>query len=118
MTGRTGVPVSVQADVQCPLPAEVQVALYRIAQEALNNAAKHAEASRVDVRLLCDAESAQLSIQDDGQGFDAHSIPPGRLGLGIMRERAAAIGAELTIESEAGDGTAVRVIWDRGVNHD
>jgi signal transduction histidine kinase len=118
MTGRTGVPVSVSADVQCPLPAEVQVALYRIAQEALNNAAKHAEASQVDVQFCCEAGRAALSIRDDGQGFDVDNIPPGHLGVGIMRERAASVGAELEIESEPGSGSEVRVIWEQGALND
>jgi signal transduction histidine kinase len=111
MTGRTGVPVSVDADVQCPLPAEVQISLYRIAQEALSNAAKHAEASHVEVRFRCEAGQAVLSIHDDGRGFDVDSISPGHFGVGIMRERAASIGAELEIESEPGSGTEVSVVW-------
>lgn len=114
MTGRTGVPVSVNAHVQCPLPAEVQLAFYRIAQETLNNAAKHAEASRVDVRFQCEVGRATLSIGDDGQGFDVDNIPPGHFGVGIMRERAAAVGAELGIESEIGGGTQVTVVWASG----
>jgi signal transduction histidine kinase len=111
MTGRTGVPVSVSVDVQCPLPAEVQVALYRIAQEALNNAAKHAEASQVDVLFQCEENRATLSIRDDGRGFDVGNIPPGHLGLGIMEERASAIGAALEIVSAPGEGTTVYVDW-------
>jgi signal transduction histidine kinase/ligand-binding sensor domain-containing protein len=111
MTGRTGVPVSVSADVQCPLPAEVQISLYRIAQEALSNAAKHAEASHVDVHFQCDAGQATLSIHDDGQGFDLDNIPPGQFGLGIMEERASAIGADLEIESQPGHGTQISVVW-------
>jgi signal transduction histidine kinase len=111
MTGRTGVPVSVHADVQCPLPTEVQVALYRIAQEALNNAAKHAQANQVAVHLQCEAGRATLSIRDDGRGFDIQNVPPGHFGVGIMHERAESIGARLEIKSEAGKGTQVMVIW-------
>jgi signal transduction histidine kinase len=111
MTGRTGVPVSVHADVGCPLPAEVQVALYRIAQEALNNVSKHAEASQVDVHLNCQADRAALSIRDDGRGFEVQNLPPGHFGVGFMRERAAAVGAELEIESGLGRGTQVSVRW-------
>jgi signal transduction histidine kinase len=118
MTGRTGVPVSVHADVQCPLPAEVQIAVYRIAQEALNNAAKHAEASLVEVQFRCDADWAELSIRDDGQGFDVDNIPPGHLGVGIMRERAASVGAAVEIESEPGSGTEVRLVWEQGALND
>jgi signal transduction histidine kinase len=126
MTGRTGVPVSVsvavdrdgQADMQCSLPAEVQVALYRIAQEALNNVAKHAEASRVDVHLECEPSRATLAICDDGQGFDAQNVPPGHFGVRIMRERAASVGAELEIESEPGRrGTRVSVVWTEDDGH-
>jgi signal transduction histidine kinase len=113
MTGRTGVPVSVSADVQCPLPAEVQVALYRIAQEALNNAAKHAEASLVEVRFRCEAGQATLTIGDDGRGFDTDDIPPGHLGLDIMRERVSAIGAALEIVSAPDEGTTVMVEWTK-----
>jgi len=114
MTGRTGVPVAVDADVQCPLPAKVQVAFYRIAQEALNNVAKHAEPSRVEVRFRSEEGRATLAISDDGRGFDAGSIPPGHFGVGIMQERAAAVGAELEIESESDSGTEVRVTWEQG----
>jgi signal transduction histidine kinase len=118
MTGRTGVPVSVIAEVEGPLPAEVQVALYRIAQEALNNVAKHAEASQVDVCFQCEAGRAELSISDDGQGFDVDHIPSGHFGVGIMHERAASIGAELAIRSQIDRGTEVRVIWELGVCND
>jgi ligand-binding sensor domain-containing protein/signal transduction histidine kinase len=114
MTGRTGVPVSVEAHVEKPLPADVHVALYRIAQEALNNAAKHAEASQVDVRFKYQAGEAMLAIRDDGRGFGTESIQPGHFGVGIMRERAAAVGAELEIRSEPGSGTEVAVVWTAG----
>jgi signal transduction histidine kinase len=118
MTGRTGVSVSVHADVQCLLPAEVQIALYRIAQEALSNAAKHAEAGGVEVRFRCEAGQAELSIHDDGRGFDVDSVPPGHFGLGIMQERASSIGTVLEVDSEPGGGTEVRVIWKQGALND
>jgi two-component system nitrate/nitrite sensor histidine kinase NarX len=63
------------------------------------------------VRLCCGAEAVRLCISDDGRGFDVDVIPPDHLGVGIMRERAEVIGAELTIESEAGRGTEVSVVW-------
>jgi signal transduction histidine kinase len=109
------------------LPADVHVALYRIAQEALNNVVKHAQASHVAVSLHClplsippatdqmDCEDegwrVGLSIRDDGLGFDPGSVSPEHLGIGIMRERAASIGARLEIESGPGRGTQVTVTW-------
>jgi signal transduction histidine kinase len=112
LTGRTGVPVVVIAEGEWELPAPVQIALYRIAQEALNNAGKHAGASQVDVYFTSEPDRVVLAISDDGRGFDVASIPPGHLGLGIMRERAAAIGARLEIDSEIGRGTGVVVVWE------
>jgi GAF domain-containing protein/ligand-binding sensor domain-containing protein len=117
--GRTGVPVTVTVDDLRSLPEDVHVALYRIAQEALNNVVKHAHASEVEVRLRClngddqgmDSLPIELSIYDDGRGFDLGHIPPDRLGLGIIRERAQAIGAILEIKSEPGHGTRVTVGW-------
>jgi two-component system nitrate/nitrite sensor histidine kinase NarX len=111
ITGRARVPVALEVEGECDLDAEVKVALYRIAQEALNNMAKHAGASEATVRLCCLAGQVELWVRDDGQGFDPASLPPDSLGLGIMRERAEAIGAKLTIESEAGRGTEVSVVW-------
>jgi signal transduction histidine kinase len=98
------------------VPAEVQVALYRIAQEALNNMAKHAAASRATIRLGCTVDDLQglrveLSVADDGQGFDLGHVPARGQGLSIMRERAAAAGATVQIDSQAGRGTRVRVTW-------
>ncbi len=93
------------------LPADVQVALYRLAQESLSNVSKHARAQNVDVRLTWAHEHLCLEISDDGQGFDLAAIPGGHLGIGFMRERAAAIAANLCIESRPGTGTTVRVRW-------
>jgi signal transduction histidine kinase len=94
------------------LPAEIQVALYRIAQEALNNVAKHAAATEASVRLNCEPGRVALTIQDDGRGFDASEALPDQLGLRIMRERAETIGATLEISSDPGQGTQVRVDWE------
>jgi signal transduction histidine kinase len=99
------------------------VALYRIAQEALNNVVKHARARSVEVRLRCisdspplqselaDGVSVELCISDDGCGFDPNNVPSDHLGLGIMHERAQDIGAVLEIKSEPGRGTRVMVVW-------
>jgi signal transduction histidine kinase len=118
VTGRTGVPVTVTVEDLCRLPDEVHVALYRITQEALNNVVKHAQASQVEVSLRClntleqdDDTQIKLSICDDGRGFDVARIPPDRLGLGIIRERAQAIGARLELTSQPGRGTQISVEW-------
>jgi PAS domain S-box-containing protein len=111
MAGRTRVPVKTQITGACSLPTEVRIALYRIAQEALNNITKHAMASGAAVNLDCQPGHARLCIRDDGRGFDPEAIPPGRLGVNIMRERAQAIGALLRIESEPDHGTSVLVEW-------
>jgi signal transduction histidine kinase len=100
------------------------VALYRIAEEGLNNAAKHSGARHVEVRLECvppcpsEEETAQpasveLRVDDDGRGFDPGHLPAGckGLGLGIMRERAEAIGAAFQILSQPGQGTRIMVRW-------
>jgi signal transduction histidine kinase len=111
ITGRARVPVSVEAEHTCPLPPRVKVALYRIAQEALNNIAKHAVAGQATIGLSCTDDEVILSIRDNGRGFDPNDTSPENLGLGIMYERAAAIGTTLKIESEPGKGTQLTVIW-------
>jgi signal transduction histidine kinase len=96
----------------CPVPAEVQLALYRIAQEALNNVAKHSQAQRVWIELKCDpALGVRLSIRDDGQGFETVEVTGDNLGLRIMQERAAEVSAALEIESGRDRGTEVSVVW-------
>jgi len=111
IAGRAGVPVTLTVEGQCNLPPDVQIALYRIAQEALNNVARHAGASQATVRLRCQFEQVELHISDDGQGFDPTSVALQHLGLGIMRERAEAIHATLRIESQPGSGTQVVIFW-------
>ena len=111
ITGRARVPVALEVEGECQLDAEVKVALYRIAQEALNNVAKHAGASAASIRLSCQPGKVELRVGDDGQGFDPATLPPNSLGLGIMCERAEAIGAALTIDSHPGSGTQIDVLW-------
>ena len=111
LTGRARIPTTVSVDGECPLPPEVQVPLYRIAQEALNNVAKHSGASSAEIHLECGTDVVRLSISDDGRGFDPSLVGPNHLGLGIMMERAEAIGAELEVTSEPGKGTCVTAVW-------
>ena len=113
VSGQTRVPIQLTVEGDTMLEPERQVALYRIAQEALNNMAKYARASQAWVGLRCGAASGQLEVADDGCGFDveAATAAPERLGLGIMRERAEAIGAHFAVESLPGQGTRVCVRW-------
>ena len=107
-----GISVSVDVDAP-PLPAHVETALYRIAQEALQNVAKHAGASAVRLELGADAGSARLVVADDGMGFDVDAPReagrPHAYGLVGMQERAALAGARLTVASTPGRGTTVTV---------
>ena len=80
--------VSLSIEEDRELPADVTMTLYRIAQEALNNVIKHAEATQVDITLLNETDRVVLRIRDDGRGFDPQVIPAGHMGLSIMAERA------------------------------
>ena len=83
---------------------------FKIAQEALMNIRKHAQARHVDVRLAESAEGLVVRIADDGRGFEVKPNEPGHLGLTLMRERAEMTGGRLKIESEPGRGTAVEFV--------
>ena len=111
VTSRTRIPIELDVTGDALLAPDIQIALYRVTQEALNNIAKHAAASRVTISGRCDPERVELRIVDDGRGFEPSGVAPGSLGLGIMRERAASIGARLHVDSQPGAGTAVRVEW-------
>jgi PAS domain S-box-containing protein len=92
-----------------PLSFEAKEAFYRIAQEALHNVAKHAQASRVDIQLCRRQGEIVLELADDGVGFDPQAEYSGHMGLNSMRERAAQIGGTLEVESQAGQGSVVRL---------
>jgi PAS domain S-box-containing protein len=111
LQGSTRIDVSLTVEGRRALPEEVQTALFYLAQEALNNVVKHARATRVTVHLRSEPERVELAIEDNGRGFDLAQIPSTSLGLGIMRERAAAIGASLQVTSAVGHGTTVTVVW-------
>jgi signal transduction histidine kinase len=106
----------VEADVQIEgrrrrMPAAVELALYRIAQEALANVQKHASARRVHVRLRFLPDAVRLDISDDGRGFDPDAAPDesarGGLGVAGMRERASIVGGSVEVSSRVGGGTRV-----------
>lgn len=106
--GRSGTAVDVSIDDIPDSAIEAQQALYRIGQEALHNAAKHARAQHVQLRLAVEDDHLTLDVTDDGQGFDPEAAYPGHLGLQSMRERAVAAGGNLWISSSKGTGTRVR----------
>jgi signal transduction histidine kinase len=111
----TGLPVELEIapgvnDVT--LPADVELQLLRIVQEALANVRKHAEATHAEVSLRADNGFLELTITDDGQGFDPNNLTQNErahFGLSTLRERAEAIGALLTLDSCPGSGTCVFV---------
>jgi signal transduction histidine kinase len=104
------VPVTVDTSGYARQPHQIEEALFRIAQEAVNNAVKHASARRVDIRLTTGEARVRLLVGDDGIGFDpAKDIREGGLGLTSMRERARGMGGSIRVETSPGDGTRVEV---------
>ncbi len=91
------------------LPLPVKETFYRIAQEAINNALKHAKPTRMEVKLSQGDGRADLEVTDNGKGFDPNGSYPGHLGLRSMRERAERVGATLSIESAPESGTRISV---------
>jgi signal transduction histidine kinase len=129
VTGREGFPVGFQIKCQCDLPADLHVALYRIAQESLNNIVKHARASEVSIELDCSkcetgddaplvARKISLSVADNGRGFNVQDHIEEGMGLSIMQERAESVGAALHISSQPGEGTRTAVVWEDTENED
>lgn len=110
-SSRSQATVESRINYAAPLPENVHIAFYRVAQEALNNIRKYAEASYVTIDLLQSNSHLELSIADNGTGFDLNVIPPGHFGLKIMRERADSITGQLKVESEIGRGTIIKLIW-------
>ena len=113
VAGRSKIPVHVEVHENGEPPDDVKVACYRVAQESLNNIARHAHATSATLRLQEDGGSIILSIVDDGCGFKPTAGNAKCLGLKIMRDRVQAIGGVLQIESTVGQGTSVTVCWQK-----
>ncbi len=108
--GRAGVKTELRTDLTMRLPPALEEGLYHIAQEALNNALKHAHARWVNVSLLQNGPAVSLEIRDNGLGFEvANAYQEGKMGLSAMESHASELGGKLTIDSEPGKGTRIRV---------
>lgn len=94
------------------LEESVKLAFYRIAQEAINNIIKHAEATYVSIKVEKAAEAVEMTLQDNGIGFSSETVPPDRFGLRNMQERAEGVGARLTLTSERGRGTRINLRYE------
>ena len=115
---RIGTPVRLEYE-RGPLPHDTEIVLYRIAQEALSNVARHAGATEVEVHVVARGGQASLMVRDDGAGFDASDEGPfslgGHLGLAGMAQRASMVGGTLRVRSEPGAGTTVSVLVPHAV---
>ncbi len=109
--GRVRIPLNLEIQGACEPAQDVKIVFYRVAQEALNNIAKHSGARQVDVRLECRPGRLHMFIKDDGLGFEPGQLAPGHMGIAIMRERAGSIGASLQIDSQPGNGATVTLDW-------
>jgi len=108
LQARRGITIRASLADEPDAPLAVKEALYRIAQEALHNTVKHARASTVELMLESGSRELVLRVSDDGRGFDPDGEFPGHLGLRSMRERAAAVGGALHVDSAPGRGTRLR----------
>jgi signal transduction histidine kinase len=108
---RAGVKARLLVEGSDQVPAAIEEDLYRIAEQALNNALKHASAASVTARIRCYSEQVTLEVVDNGRGFDPEAARDrGGQGLVSMRERAANVGGKLAVLSSPGQGTTVRVV--------
>ncbi len=101
--------VDLVANAEPDLDIRTKEALYRIAQEAIQNVVKHASARSVEMQLIADHKDVELQIVDDGVGFEPGADYPGHIGLNSMKERAHALNLELTVDSHPGAGVQVKV---------
>jgi two-component system sensor histidine kinase UhpB len=110
-TARTGIRVTVRGDENWRCDPEIELALFRIAQEALNNVARHAQARHVAIELRETGPHIVFTIEDDGVGFDREADRAEKAGYGFitMRERAEALGGTFALQSESGKGTRITV---------
>ncbi|MCC7352891.1 MAG: HAMP domain-containing protein [Anaerolineae bacterium] len=106
---QTGIVAGASVQGDGPLPIAVEQALFRVAQEALANVARHSGATTAEIRLAWEGDAVTLTIADNGQGFDVAAADGTGLGLRSMRERVEALGGSLRVESKAGAGTRVVV---------
>ena len=104
---RTGIPIEVEGPLENRLPIPVETALYRVVQEAVTNATRHAQPQRVQVCIAREPSEVTCSVRDDGAGFDTKAVQGVRRGLGLvsMRERIQALGGQLQLHSSPGSGT-------------
>lgn len=109
--GRARIPVTLSVEGSAPVPPDVKTAFYHVAQEALNNVTKHARAESASLTLVREPGHVALTVQDDGRGFEQTRVTPEHLGLTIMHERAADIGATLVIESALQNGATISISW-------
>lgn len=114
---RARIPLSLTIEGNRPIPLDVKIAFYRVAQEALHNIAKHAEATQAWLSLTHTPTGLHLSIRDDGIGFDLQKLKPDHFGLGIMRERALQVGAQFSVESQPGAGTVINLSWQEALKN-
>jgi two-component system NarL family sensor kinase len=107
---KPGVPVRFTATGGAhPLPVRVEAGLYRVAQEAITNALRHAAAKHIEVALVTQPGLVRLTVADDGRGFEPQAIPKDRYGLIGLNERARLLGGALELQSSPGEGTRVEV---------
>ncbi len=96
-------------DASHPLPARVEIGIYRIVQEALTNVQRHAQAEQASVQLIVMPEKIELTITDDGVGFDPTCIPEGHYGLIGINERVRLLGGQVMVNSCPGEGTSLEI---------
>ena len=111
--GRSRIQVTTSIVGDQVFPDDVQIALYRISQEALNNVIKHSEATQATIGLYCMPDQVTLSMRDNGRGFYVETMDYSGFGLENMQERARQIDAKLDIKSELNKGTEITVIWNQ-----
>ena len=118
---RAKLPIHIEAKISGRLPSTIETTLYRVVQEALTNAVKHAKAKNIWIRAWLKDQVLHCSIRDDGEGFDAEAVQAStsRKGLGLIavRERLSAIGGTLWIESSRRRGTELLIRLPREENH-
>jgi two-component system sensor histidine kinase UhpB len=106
---QAGITVQRRLEPSVSLSEEHELVVYRVAQEALTNVARHADATRVELQLSHRGDQAVLTVRDDGRGIHPGALPSSR-GIRGMRERAMLIGAQIEIDSRPGRGTAINLL--------